>query len=53
MKEYKVCFRTTFLKWYKIQAENKDDALKIAEKLIETDDMTDTDMFETEIAEVL
>lgn len=53
MKDYKVCVKTTFLKWYKVSANSEQEAIDKTKEIIEDDDATDTDIFETEITEVL
>ena len=45
-KTYQVLVTTTFRKWYEIEAESEDEA---REEVVDYDDTTDTDDFETEV----
>ena len=52
MNKYNVLLVTTFRKWVDIEAETEEEAKSIASELIEDEDMTDTDDFDTEISEI-
>lgn len=55
-KKFEVCITTTFNKWYEVEADNKEDALKQVQEEINSgecaEDYTDTDDLETEITAV-
>lgn len=49
MKKFSVCVKTTFRKWYDVEAESQEEAEAEVQDYIEEGDATDTDDFETEI----
>lgn len=48
-KKFNVCVKTTFRKWYEVEAETQEEAEEEINSYIEEGDATDTDDFETEI----
>ena len=48
-KTFNVCVKTTFRKWYTIEADTQEEAEAEVNEYIADGDATDTDDFETEI----